>query len=173
MTGGVLLEVEGLVKEFMGLRAVDRVSFRLPPGSITGLIGPNGAGKTTLFNVLTGLLRPEAGRVTFRGRDITAAPPHRIARLGMARTFQNLQIFSSMSVLDNVLTGCQRHGHHGLLSIMFRLPSARREEARLREKARRLQEELGHSHAVLQKTIERVKRCEEAKRRFSQKPILL
>jgi len=130
-----LLRVTQLRKSFGGVVAVDGVTLDVPAGEIFGLIGPNGAGKTTLFNVISGIYPATSGGVFLGDQLLTGLRQEQIAALGVARTFQNLQIFSSMSVLDNVLTGCHRHGHHGLLSIMFRLPSARREEARLREKA--------------------------------------
>jgi len=100
---GNILSVAGLNKSFDGVRAVDDVSFDLRKGCITALIGPNGAGKTTVFNILTGLLKPDSGSVCIDGRDITAISPFRIARLGLGRTFQNIRLFSQMSVLENVM----------------------------------------------------------------------
>lgn len=97
-----LLETRGLVKAFGGLRAVDGVDLVVEQGRIHAVIGPNGAGKTTLFNVITGYLRPTAGRVLFRGQDITGWPPHRIARFGLARTFQITNIFPRLTVLESV-----------------------------------------------------------------------
>ncbi|WP_281690327.1 ABC transporter ATP-binding protein [Pseudonocardia thermophila] len=97
-----LLSVENLTKSFRGLRAVDDVSFDLDEGAILGVIGPNGAGKTTLFNLIAGALRPDTGRVALAGRDITGYPPHRVLAAGMARTFQLMRPFTSMSVLENV-----------------------------------------------------------------------
>lgn len=99
-----LLEVSGLVKTFGQLRALDGVAMKIMPGSITGLIGPNGSGKTTLFNAISGFLRPDSGTVTFHGSDITGAPTHRLARMGLKRTFQNTADFTDMSVLQNLLT---------------------------------------------------------------------
>ncbi len=100
---GVILEVQELAKAFGGLRAVDRCSFRVRAGTITGLIGPNGAGKTTLFNLLTGFLEPDAGRVAFRGQDITGLPPHEIFHRGIGRTFQTPREFRQMTVLENLM----------------------------------------------------------------------
>jgi len=97
-----LLRVEGLTKSFKGLRAVDDVGFEVAEGSILGVIGPNGAGKTTMFNLIAGALRPDAGTVHLNGTNITGRPPHRILRAGMARTFQLMRPFYSMSVLENV-----------------------------------------------------------------------
>ena len=98
-----LLEIVGVSRSFGGVRAVNDVSFSLPSGCIMGLIGPNGAGKTTLFNLLSGVLKPTAGQVRFDGNRIDALPAYRIARLGIARTFQNLRLFSSLTALENVL----------------------------------------------------------------------
>jgi branched-chain amino acid transport system ATP-binding protein len=99
---GCVLKAEGLSKSFGGLRAVDTVDFELPSGELHAIIGPNGAGKTTFFNLVTGLLTPDAGRVTFRDRDITGMKPYRISRLGLARTLQIKSVFDGLSVYDNV-----------------------------------------------------------------------
>ncbi len=121
-----LLCVEGLTRRFGGLTAVDGLSFTVQEGEILSLIGPNGAGKSTVFNLLSGVLRPSRGRVIFRGRVITGLKPYRIARLGMGRTFQIMQPFRTMSVMDNVLTGVLfRQGWKGNLS------AARREALRV------------------------------------------
>ncbi len=101
-----LLRTEGLTKRFGGLTAVDAVSVTVEPGELVGVIGPNGAGKTTLFSLLTGFLRPDRGIALLRDRRITGLPPHRIANLGMARTFQVVRPFSNMTVLENVATAC-------------------------------------------------------------------
>jgi branched-chain amino acid transport system ATP-binding protein len=105
-----LLSVENVTRRFGGILALDGVSFDVDTGEIVGLIGPNGAGKTTAFNVITRLYAPDAGRVVFEGRDLLATPLHRIVRLGIARTFQNLALFRSMTVLDNVLVGAHARG---------------------------------------------------------------
>ncbi|WP_376792001.1 ABC transporter ATP-binding protein, partial [Thermoflexus sp.] len=110
-----LLEVRDLTKDFGGLRAVNRCSFTVEPGSITALIGPNGAGKTTVFNLITGLLRPTSGRIYFQGRDITGLPPHRITRLGIARTFQISRELAELTVLENVVVHAARDGLAGLV----------------------------------------------------------
>src|SRR5512139_1310890 len=98
-----LLRTAGLTKYFGGLPALDGVGFCAERGRVTALIGPNGAGKTTLINCLTGILRPDRGSMVFDGQELSGLPPHLIARLGIARTFQNLRLFSGLSVLDNVL----------------------------------------------------------------------
>ena len=100
-----LLSVEGLGISFGGLRAVHDVSFAVKPGEILSVIGPNGAGKTTLFNMISGVYRPGAGRVMLNGEDVTAMRPDLLARRGMSRTFQNLQIFQNMTVLENAIAG--------------------------------------------------------------------
>jgi branched-chain amino acid transport system ATP-binding protein len=101
----VLFEVEDIIKNFGGLLVLSEVSFRVNEGEIVGLIGPNGAGKTTLFNVITGIYRPEEGSIRFRGKDLVGLKPHRICRRGIARTFQLVRIFPSMTVLENVMVG--------------------------------------------------------------------
>ncbi len=112
-----LLEVDELVVQFGGVTAVDHASFAMEAGTVTGLIGPNGAGKTTCFNVITGLQKPTRGHVRFRGKDVTGVPVHRRAKRGMARTFQRLEAFGSLSVRDNVRTALDIHrGLRGLLS---------------------------------------------------------
>ncbi len=100
-----LLSIEGLGIAFGGVKAVNDVSFTVRPGEIVSVIGPNGAGKTTLFNMISGVYQPGAGRVVLEGADATGMAPHLLARRGMSRTFQNLQIFQSMTVLENVITG--------------------------------------------------------------------
>ncbi|HVA42009.1 MAG TPA: ABC transporter ATP-binding protein, partial [Acidimicrobiales bacterium] len=106
---GVVLRVEDVSVSFGGIRALHMVSLAAGAGGVTGLIGPNGAGKTTLFNVITGLEKPAQGRVRLGGADLSGMAPHRRARLGMARTFQRLEVFGSLSVRDNILTGAEFH----------------------------------------------------------------
>lgn len=107
MTTQPALEVVGLVKAFGQLRALDSVAMKISPSAVTGLIGPNGSGKTTLFNAISGFLRPDTGAVMFHGRDITGMPTHRLARMGLKRTFQNTADFTDMSVLQNLLTSAR------------------------------------------------------------------
>jgi branched-chain amino acid transport system ATP-binding protein len=130
-----ILEVHELVKTFGGLIVLNRCSFQVRRGSITGLIGPNGAGKTTLFNVLTGLSRPDSGRVVFRGLDITGLAPHRIFHRGICRTFQIPREFRDMTVLENLtLVPPGQHGER-LWYPWFRPAVVRQQEAQIREKA--------------------------------------
>jgi branched-chain amino acid transport system ATP-binding protein len=120
--GASELDVEGLTKRYGGLTAVDGFCASLKSGEIVGLIGPNGAGKTTVFNLITGLDEPDAGTVRFRGRDITGIQAHRIARLGVARTFQNTRLLRHLSVLDNVKIAYHKHVDYHLLHAVLRLP---------------------------------------------------
>lgn len=126
----MFLEIEQLSKSFGGLQALDRVSFEVQMGAIQALIGPNGAGKTTCFNLISGILPPSSGSIRLMGQEISGLPPHQIARLGLARTFQNIQLFTGMTVLDNVLVGQHIHLRGGLLATLLNLPSIRRQERR-------------------------------------------
>jgi branched-chain amino acid transport system ATP-binding protein len=137
------LSVEEISIHFGGLRAVDGVSFAIQTGQIHGLIGPNGAGKTTIFNCVTGFSRPAHGRIRFQGRTITQLRPDQIARLGIARTFQNVQLFRGMSVLDNILVGMHSHMRTGLLAEALSLPFAHRQERLVRGKALQIMDCLG------------------------------
>ncbi len=130
-----LVRAEGLSKSFHGLLALSEVSLSAHEGETLGVIGPNGAGKTTLFNLITGTLPPTAGRILHRGHDITGLPVHRVARLGLARTFQNIRLFREMTVLENVMVGRHQRASAGLLEALLRLPRMRREERRLREES--------------------------------------
>ena len=122
------LSVEDLSISFGGIRAVDDVSFEVEEGEVFAIIGPNGAGKTTLFNLVSGIYFPDGGSVRFAGRDITALPAHRIAPLGLARTFQNIELFEHATVLQNLLIGRHVHRRSTLLSHLLFLPAVRREE---------------------------------------------
>ncbi|CDH46418.1 ABC transporter ATP-binding protein [Candidatus Contendibacter odensensis] len=128
-----LLAVEGLEQSFGGVMALAGVSFQVPAGLIYAVIGPNGAGKTTLFNALCGFYSPSAGSICFEGDELLGLPPYRIAALGVTRTFQNLQLFFNMTVLENVMVGCHLRARTGLLAAALRLPGVRREERQLRE----------------------------------------
>src|SRR5690625_156208 len=120
-----LLEVNNIGISFGGLKAVNGVDFALQEGRILSVIGPNGAGKTTLFNMLSGIYRPMTGKVLLDGQDVTGMPAHLLARLGMSRTFQNLQIFPNMTVLENVASGFHLQEKGSLLADLLRLPSAK------------------------------------------------
>ncbi|MCY3969500.1 MAG: ABC transporter ATP-binding protein [Acidobacteria bacterium] len=122
------LAVEDLSISFGGIRAVDHVSFDVDEGEVFAIIGPNGAGKTTLFNLVSGIYSPDGGSVRFAGRDITSLPAHRIAPLGLARTFQNIELFEHATVLQNLLIGRHVHRRSTALSHLLFLPAVRREE---------------------------------------------
>jgi len=123
-----LLSVRHARKAFGGLVAVDNVSFDLAAGTISGLIGPNGSGKSTLFNLIDGTLRPDRGAIHFDGVDVAHVAPHRRARRGLVRTFQDAHAVQSLTALDNVALGCYARSTYGFLEAMFRLPLAQREE---------------------------------------------
>jgi len=129
-----LFKVANLGVHFGGIRAVDDVSFSVEQGEIFTIIGPNGAGKTTTFNLIGRIYEPTSGSIWFDGRDITKVPPHRIAAMGIARTFQNIELFDNASVLDNLLLGRHPHTNTGLIANMLFLPSVRRAEREHRRK---------------------------------------
>jgi branched-chain amino acid transport system ATP-binding protein len=137
-SNGSILSTISTTKVFGGLLAVSDVSIDVAPKSIVSIIGPNGAGKTTFFNMLTGLYRPTAGRILFDGMDVTARRPDIITSLGVARTFQNIRLFSTMSALENVMVGCHSRMHAGLFGSILRVPAVRREESDITEKAREM-----------------------------------
>jgi branched-chain amino acid transport system ATP-binding protein len=145
-----VLEASGLSKVFGGLVAVEEVSFRIPERSIVAIIGPNGAGKTTFFNMLTGLYRPSAGTVTFKGKDITGARPDRITKAGIARTFQNIRLFKTMSALENVMVGEHARMKAGLFGSILRPPGVRREEREVRERGREVLRYVGLKDNVME-----------------------
>jgi branched-chain amino acid transport system ATP-binding protein len=134
MPNGVL-RIQDVQKYFGGLRAVDGLSFAVPEGQIKSVIGPNGAGKTTLFNLITGVFPPTQGRFEFAGQILNGLKTHQIARLGISRTFQNLELFPNMNSLENAMLGCHTHTAAGIFRAGFRLPGMREEEKRIREKA--------------------------------------
>ena len=141
-----ILAVEALTRRFGGLTAVSNVSFSVPTGRVKGLIGPNGAGKTTLFNLIAGVIEPSAGRVMLAGDAIEQLPPHRRVERGLSRTFQNLQIFREMSVLENVMLGMHPRLGTGFLQAMFRTATARRDEASAAREAHAALERVGLAH---------------------------
>ena len=133
-----ILVLKNVTKRFGGLVAVDDVSISIKRGEIFALIGPNGAGKTTLFNNVTGLFKPTSGHVILNGKDITGSKPHEVARLGIARTFQNIRLFDYMSCIDNVRVGRHVRMHAKLWDSLFKLPAERHEEERVTEEAMEL-----------------------------------
>lgn len=137
------LRGDNLTIRFGGLVAVDDVTFTIPHHSIVSLIGPNGAGKTTYFNMLTGLYTPTSGRVHLGGKDVTGLPPHQVAHLGLARTFQNIRLFNLMTAEENVMVAMHSHMRSGILDTVLRTPRQRREEREGRERARELLEFVG------------------------------
>jgi ABC-type branched-subunit amino acid transport system ATPase component len=132
-----LLQVTELTKYFGGVKALEGVSFAVAPGEIVGLIGPNGAGKTTCFNLINGLMPPTGGAVRLDGVDLVGLPPYRRAARGLARTFQNIQLFGGMSVLENVLTGNHLHQKVGVLGALWPGARQRRAEKEARDEARK------------------------------------
>ena len=137
-TNGNILEADGLTKIFGGLVAVDGVTFAVPRGGIVSIIGPNGAGKTTFFNMLTGLYDPSFGTVTFDGRDMTGARPDRITKAGIARTFQNIRLFGTMTAVENVIVGRHARMRSYVFGAVFHPPWTRREERESEAVAREL-----------------------------------
>jgi branched-chain amino acid transport system ATP-binding protein len=138
-----LLAVTGLGKRFAGLQAVDGVSFTVEPGEIYAVIGPNGAGKTTLLNLVTGIYAPSAGRVALAGEDVTGLRPPDLAARGLSRTFQNLQIFSNLSAVENVMVGAHLRAESGFFSALFRWRGFEAKERALRAEAAELMRRLG------------------------------
>ncbi|MFW6139452.1 MAG: ABC transporter ATP-binding protein [Spirochaetota bacterium] len=130
-----MLELERLSKSFGGLKAISDLSFRVEQKSISAVIGPNGAGKTTLFNLISRLMEPDSGRVFFNSRRIDSLKPHIIPSLGIARTFQNLKVFSNMNVLENVMTGRYCRSSAGFFNCALHMRKFRREEKQIKEKA--------------------------------------
>jgi branched-chain amino acid transport system ATP-binding protein len=130
-----LLEIKGLTMKFGGLVAVNDVGFDVKSGQVKALIGPNGAGKTTIFNLVSGVCKPSGGTIRFKKKNIESLPQHEIARLGLCRTFQNVQLFQNMSVLENAMVGCHTRFGAEMLGSIFRTPSMRREEAEIRKRA--------------------------------------
>src|SRR5512137_1064774 len=131
-----MLRLEGITKIFGGLTALEDVSLAVKKGSITGVIGPNGAGKTTLFNIVTGLYTQTAGEVYLGEKNISLFPSESLASLGLVRTFQNVELFGQMTVLENVMVGLHTKSSSGIISCAFKLPRQIKEEKQIREKAR-------------------------------------
>ncbi len=143
-----LLDATGVIKRFGGLTAVNDVSFSIPRRSIVSLIGPNGAGKTTFFNILTGLYKPTEGRVSFDGTNITGGRPDKIMSLGVARTFQNIRLFGTMTAIENVMVGQHSRMKGGLFGSIFRPPWVAKEEKEVRAKAEEMLSYVGLKPAL-------------------------
>ncbi|MBI4242060.1 MAG: ABC transporter ATP-binding protein [Candidatus Rokubacteria bacterium] len=171
-----MLEVRELSKEFGGVRAVQRVNFVVRDGQIKAMIGPNGAGKTTIFNVITGVVPPSRGLVRFNGQPLTRLKPYAIAALGIGRTFQTVQLFGEMTVLENVMLGRHLRSRAGLLASALRTASMRREEAAIRERSLEilervsLKDKAGHVASSLPYGEQRLT---EIARALAMEPVLL
>jgi branched-chain amino acid transport system ATP-binding protein len=138
MSDATILDVDQLTLRFGGLTALDNVSFDIKEGEILGLIGPNGAGKTTCFNAITGVYRPTSGTISFNGESLAGKKRFQITQAGIARTFQNIRLFPTMTALENVLVGADARHTTGMFSALFRLPKHRREEAEGHQRAMEL-----------------------------------
>ncbi|HEY0645505.1 MAG TPA: ABC transporter ATP-binding protein [Nocardioides sp.] len=143
MSDARILEVDQLTLRFGGLTALDNVSFDIKEGEILGLIGPNGAGKTTCFNAITGVYRPTSGTIRFQGESLAGKKRFQITQAGIARTFQNIRLFPTMTALENVLVGADAQHTTGMFSALFRLPKHRREEASGHQRAMELLKFMG------------------------------
>ncbi len=130
-----MLKLTSISKNFGGLQVLQDVNIEVPQGSIFGLIGPNGAGKTTVFNLITGLIEPSGGSLSFDEQSLIGAAPHQIARRGISRTFQNIRVFKEMSLLENVVVGMHRHLNYGSVQLLLNLPAFRLREKQARERA--------------------------------------
>jgi len=139
----ILLDIAGVNKRFGGLQALTDVGVRIERGQIYGLIGPNGAGKTTFFNVITGLYQPDTGTFQLDGKPYSPSSPHRVAKAGIARTFQNIRLFGEMTALENVMVGRHVRTHQGVFGAIFRHRAARAEEAAIRARAQELLDFVG------------------------------
>jgi branched-chain amino acid transport system ATP-binding protein len=138
-----LLSLQGVTRRFGGLVAVDAIDLAVAQGGVTAVIGPNGAGKTTLFNMISGFQTPNSGRIVFADQDITARPPEEIAASGLVRTFQLVQLFQNLSVLENIQVGCHLHTKGGVLSALMRTGSTRQIEREVEARARELLDFVG------------------------------
>jgi branched-chain amino acid transport system ATP-binding protein len=130
-----MLEVKAITQRFGGIIALEDISFSIKKGTITGVIGPNGAGKTTLFNIVTGIYSQTSGKIILEGSDISRLPAERLAKRGLVRTFQNIELFATMTVLENVMVGLHTRSRSGILSCMCKMPWHMSEERRIRARA--------------------------------------
>ena len=173
-----ILQTVGVTKQFGGLTAVNDVSFSIPRRSIVSIIGPNGAGKTTFFNMLTGLYKPTMGTVAFDGQDVTGRRPDKIMGLGMARTFQNIRLFGTMTAVENVMVGQHSRMKAGLFGSIIRTPGVRKEEKNVRAKAGDMLEFVGlprrvHDHLAINLSYGDQRRVEIARALASDPSLLL
>ena len=143
LSNELVLDATNISVQFGGLLAVNDVSFNIPKKSVVSLIGPNGAGKTTFFNVLTGLYKPSEGKVMFGDREITDLPPHKIASIGLARTFQNIRLFGLMTAEENLMVAMHSHLKSGIASTILRTPRQRKEEKEALDTAREILDFVG------------------------------
>ncbi|OQP01235.1 ABC transporter ATP-binding protein [Parageobacillus toebii] len=151
MKENVLLQVHQLSKSFGGVHAVQNVSFYVHDREIVAVIGPNGAGKTTLFNVITGILSPTSGSIVFKGSSTVGKKPFQLAQLGITRTFQNLQVFGNMTVIENVMVGLHPRLKTGIFSAGIRLPRVSKEEKQALEQAFACLQQIGIEHLAFEK----------------------
>ena len=146
-----ILETRDIGIQFGGLKAVDNVNFKAEEGEITALIGPNGAGKTTLFNLIAGFYQPTSGKVYFKGQDITSLKPYQRTRIGLARTFQNINLFKDMSVMDNALVGQHCRMTYDPITAMLSLPAKRKQEKQSREEIMKILDFMGLANVANEK----------------------
>jgi branched-chain amino acid transport system ATP-binding protein len=177
-TGPLILDAQNVTKRFGGLTAVSDVTFHVPEKSIVSIIGPNGAGKTTFFNMLTGFYKPTVGRIVFNGKNVTGGRPDAIMKLGMARTFQNIRLFATMSAMENCLVGQNSRMRAGLFGSIIRTPRVRKEEKHVREKAHAELEYVGlkrrlHDHLAINLSYGDQRRVEIARALASDPKVLL
>ena len=151
MSATPLLDVSGISKRFGGLQALNDVSLRIQPGQVYGLIGPNGAGKTTFFNVITGLYAPDSGHFELAGTPYEPTAVHRVARAGIARTFQNIRLFADMTALENVMVGRHVRTHSGVWGALWRTAAFVKEEAEIEQQAHHWLRYVGIDHYAAQK----------------------
>jgi branched-chain amino acid transport system ATP-binding protein len=171
-----LLDISGLSRAFGGLQAVNNVGFSMDKGMIKGIIGPNGAGKTTLFNLISGMTKSDSGRITFNGKPIHNAPPHKIAAHGILRTFQNIKLFGKMTVLENVMVGLHRASAAGFLAGLCNHPRSWNEEKHIRRMALETLEMVGIAYLAHRDALGLAfgqQRYVELARALAAQPILL
>lgn len=150
----MILKIDNVTKNFGGVTAINETSFCVKPKEIFGLIGPNGAGKTTMFNIITGNYEPTFGKVLFRNENLTGLKPHQIVRKGIARTFQNIRLFSSMSVLDNVLIGFDFQARYSFMEAIVRFPRFISEERRIKNRSMEILDYFGMSQFAQEKATD-------------------